>query len=168
MSARLELKLLALLKDYRDALDQGNEGVVRYLGDQFNDTVDDLDSIDRVEELRAIFDAINNAQAEEIFEAFGESAKRFGKLKDAFQLGKAMVEGGQEDLFFPSAAAELSTLLGSLKALKKAAVALTDNVDNLEQTYGASDVEALIKELELSKEEIEQVIDAFLALKDSL
>jgi hypothetical protein len=167
MSTQIEFEVLNILKKYRDACSDNDYDAMDEVGDTFEEKILDIDSIERAEELRAIFEALSNAEAEEAFEAFGESAKKFGELKDAFALGKAMAEGGQEDLFFPSAAAELASFAGSLKALKKAAEALKDNIDNLENAYDAQDVEALIQELNVSKEEVEAVLTAFEELKES-
>jgi hypothetical protein len=168
MSNKTEFEVLNILKAYRDACDKNDPDAMDVASDAFEEKILDIDNMDRINELRYIFEAMSNGKAKEAFEELANSAKKFGELKDAFAIGKAMAEGGKEDLFFPSVAAELATVSGTLKALKTAADALKDNLDNLGEAWDAEDVDALIKELKVSKTEVETLLGAFEDLKDAV
>jgi hypothetical protein len=165
MSTKYELIALGHLQDYRDAIAKKDIPKMDAAADAFEDSVLMVEDYNREVEFRAAFEALANAIASDAFKVFGESAKKLGALKNAFELGKAMAEGGQEELFFPSAAAELASFSGSLIALKDAVEVLKDNIGNVSDAYKAEDVEKLIDELKVSKDEVQNLLGAFEELK---
>ena len=106
MSNKAEMDAYCALVAFRNARAAGENGLVE--SQDFQSKVSLVDDFERKTELHQIFTAMNFAQAGKVFEAFGKAAKGFAEIKDAFELSKKLAEDGKEDLFFPSAASELS------------------------------------------------------------
>ncbi|PCH96909.1 MAG: hypothetical protein COB83_04130 [Gammaproteobacteria bacterium] len=165
MSIKKEFEVLQWLKKYRDAVIEGDDSVTDDAGDNFNDLIELVVDLDRADELQAMFDAITDADADVAFEAYARVAKSFGELKDGFEIGTAMAAGAEKKLFFPSVAAELSTIDGSLKALKSAAESLIEDLGDVQEDFNAGDVASLIKDASSSKDKLNELLTALDDLK---
>ena len=166
MGNKAEMDAYKALLAYRDARAAGKDGLDESV--DFETKVSQVDDFDRKTELHQIFTAMNFVDATKVFEAFGKAAKGFAELKDAFELSKKMAESGKEDLFFPSAAAELSTIASTVKAIKHATDSLKQKTGALKEAYQQQDAQTLIDEAKQAKEDIEQLVTALKQLKDGL
>jgi len=151
---------------FRDVRAAGGNGLAE--SQEFQNKLDQVNDFECKTDLQQIFTAMNFAQAGKIFEAFGKAAKGFSELKDGFELSKKMAESGKEDLFFPSAAAELSSIASTIKAIKEATDSLKGKTENLTEAFQQKDAQTLIDETKKTKENIQNLLEALGGLKGSL
>ncbi|NQZ58705.1 MAG: hypothetical protein HRT88_14720 [Lentisphaeraceae bacterium] len=166
MSNKAEMDAYRALIAFRDSRTDGENGLAE--SQAFQSKVSAVDDFERKTELHQIFTAMNFAQAGKVFEAFGKAAKGFAELKDAFELSKKLAEDGKEDLFFPSAAAELSSIASTVKALKEATDSLKSKTESLTEAFKQKDAQTLIDEAKQAKDDINQLLTALGELKDAL
>lgn len=166
MSNKAEMDAYCALVAFRNARAAGENGLVE--SQDFQSKVSLVDDFERKTELHQIFTAMNFAQAGKVFEAFGKAAKGFAEIKDAFELSKKLAEDGKEDLFFPSAAAELSTIASTVKALKEATDSLVSKTGNLTEAFEQKDAQALIDEAKQARSDISQLLTALEDLKNAM
>lgn len=151
---------------FRNARAAGENGLVE--SQDFQSKVSLVDDFERKTELHQIFTAMNFAQAGKVFEAFGKAAKGFAEIKDAFELSKKLAEDGKEDLFFPSAASELSTIASTVKALKEATDLLVSKTGSLTEAFEQKDAQALIDEAKQARSDISHLLTALEDLKNAM
>lgn len=166
MSNKAEMDAYCALVAFRNARAAGENGLVE--SQDFQSKVSLVDDFERKTELHQIFTAMNFAQAGKVFEAFGKAAKGFAEIKDAFELSKKLAEDGKEDLFFPSAASELSTIASTVKALKEATDSLVSKTGSLTEAFEQKDAQALIDEAKQARSDIGQLLTVLSTLKDAL
>ena len=166
MSNKAEMDAYCALVAFRNARAAGENGLVE--SQDFQSKVSLVDDFERKTELHQIFTAMNVAQAGKVFEAFGKEAKGFAEIKDAFELSKKLAEDGKEDLFFPSAASELSTIASTVKALKEATDSLVSKTGSLTEAFEQKDAQALIDEAKQARSDISQLLTVLSTLKDAL
>ena len=166
MSIKAEMDAYCALVAFRNARAAGENGLVE--SQDFQSKVSLVDDFERKTELHQIFTAMNFAQAGKVFEAFGKAAKGFAEIKDAFELSKKLAEDGKEDLFFPSAASELSTIASTVKALKEATDSLVSKTGSLTEAFEQKDAQALIDEAKQARSDIGQLLTALEDLKNAM
>lgn len=166
MSNKAEMDAYCALVAFRNARAAGENGLVE--SQDFQSKVSLVDDFERKTELHQIFTAMNFAQAGKVFEAFGKAAKGFAEIKDAFELSKKLAEDGKEDLFFPSAASELSTIASTVKALKEATDSLVSKTGSLTEAFEQKDAQALIDEAKQARSDISQLLTALEDLKNAM
>ncbi|CAI2388982.1 MULTISPECIES: hypothetical protein [Alteromonas] len=166
MSNKAEMDAYCALVAFRNARAAGENGLVE--SQDFQSKVSLVDDFERKTELHQIFTAMNFAQAGKVFEAFGKAAKGFAEIKDAFELSKKLAEDGKEDLFFPSAASELSTIASTVKALKEATDSLVSKTGSLTEAFEQKDAQALIDEAKQARSDIGQLLTALEDLKNAM
>lgn len=166
MSNKAEMDAYCALVAFRNARAAGENGLVE--SQDFQSKVSLVDDFERKTELHQIFTAMNFAQAGKVFEAFGKAAKGFAEIKDAFELSKKLAEDGKEDLFFPSAASELSTIASTVKALKEATDLLVSKTGSLTEAFEQKDAQALIDEAKQARSDISHLLTALEDLKNAM
>ena len=166
MSNKAEMDAYCARVAFRNARAAGENGLVE--SQDFQSKVSLVDDFERKTELHQIFTAMNFAQAGKVFEAFGKAAKGFAEIKDAFELSKKLAEDGKEDLFFPSAASELSTIASTVKALKEATDSLVSKTGSLTEAFEQKDAQALIDEAKQARSDIGQLLTALEDLKNAM
>jgi len=166
MSNKAEMDAYCALVAFRNARAAGENGLVE--SQDFQSKVSLVDDFERKTELHQIFTAMNFAQAGKVFEAFGKAAKGFAEIKDAFELSKKLAEDCKEDLFFPSAASELSTIASTVKALKEATDSLVSKTGSLTEAFEQKDAQALIDEAKQARSDIGQLLTALEDLKNAM
>ena len=166
MSNKAEMDAYCALVAFRNARAAGENGLVE--SQDFQSKVSLVDDFERKTELHQIFTAMNFAQAGKVFEAFGKAAKGFAEIKDAFELSKKLAEDGKEDLFFPSAASELSTIASTVKALKEATDSLVSKTGSLTEAFEQKDAQALIDQAKQARSDIGQLLTALEDLKNAM
>jgi len=166
MSNKAEMDAYCALVAFRNARAAGENGLVE--SQDFQSKVSLVDDFERKTELHQIFTAMNVAHAGKVFEAFGKAAKGFAEIKDAFELSKKLAEDGKEDLFFPSAASELSTIASTVKALKEATDSLVSKTGSLTEAFEQKDAQALIDEAKQARSDIGQLLTALEDLKNAM
>ena len=166
MSNKAEMDAYCALVAFRNARAAGENGLVE--SQDFQSKVSLVNDFERKTELHQIFTAMNFAQAGKVFEAFGKAAKGFAEIKDAFELSKKLAEDGKEDLFFPSAASELSTIASTVKALKEATDSLVSKTGSLTEAFEQKDAQALIDEAKQARSDIGQLLTALEDLKNAM
>ena len=166
MSNKAEMEAYQALLAFRDARAAGANGLAE--SQLFQSKLGQVDNFERKTELQHIFTAMNFAQADKVFDAFGKAAKGFAELKDAFEISKKMAENGKEDLFFPSVAAELSTIASTIKAIKEATDTLKTKTESLSEAFQKEDAQTLINEAILAKDDIQNLLNALNDLKQAL
>ena len=164
MSTKNEMEAFKALMAYRDALALGESGDDST--DRFENIVIDIEDYDRQVELRQIYAELNFSSVSMAFQNFGKIAKQYAELKDAFELSKKMAEGGKDNLFFPSAAAELTTISATVTALKDA----SDNLEisALTEAFDSNDAQALIKETKKIIEEAQKLKEKLSNVKEQM
>jgi hypothetical protein len=168
MSNGAEARALNALQEYRNARAENDADKEDQAGDRFNDFIMFVEDEDRRNELMAIFNALVEADAENIFVEFAKVARGFGEVKDAFEMGEKMAEEGKNDLFFPSAATELAKMAGAFKELKAAAEKVIDEIDDLEVPFKKKDGKALVDEGEQVKDALQELMEKLEEMRDAL
>lgn len=168
MSSVYELKALKALNDYRDAKLAMNFSQMDRANDSFNDLILRVADNHREQELQSMMDALIDATADEALAAYAREAAKFGVLKDAFALHKHMLNGAQNDLFFPAASNELTKLAGTLSALKMSTEQLLASVDGVKDAFAKKDALVLVIEAMRSKAMLDGLIENLHALEHKL
>jgi hypothetical protein len=158
MSKGAEARAFIALVKYRNALARGDNDQTTEASDSFQEIIMDVADEDRQGELYEIFNALVEADAETAFNEFAKVASGFGEVKDAFELGAKMANEGRKSLFFPSTAVELSKVAGAIDGLKKAADQIIEGNGDLEEPFSKKDGEALLKEGQKTRMELDGLI----------
>lgn len=169
MSSLDKTRAIQALQDYRNALITGGDD---------NEQLSRLEYyIDRVDpETRTnLSNAIAKLEASAANDAFRELAKvaeRFAPLQDVFKLGEKMAIDGKNDLFFPTAAAQLSQIAGMVKEMANLAKRVKDSAEDIRtafnEAYNKNDVEALAEEAKGIRDTVEDLLDTFASLQEKL
>jgi len=164
MSTKNEMEAFKVLMAYRDALAAGESG--DEAANQFENVIMNVEDYTRQSELQQIFATLNFASIDNAVKDFGKVAKQFAELKDAFEISKKLAEGGKDNLFFPSVAAELATVSATVTALKEA----SDNLDvsGLTEAFDAGDAETLVKEAQTIIDEAKKLKEKLTEVKSQM